>query len=133
MVLRKPRGAGSPRPLSFSYQPIARLKPDPKNPRHRPPQQIRRLMNSLESFGFLIPILVNLAGIIIAGVGRFLAARELGWREVPTVLVEHLSEAQIKAYRIADNRLAQHSTWDDALLARPSKSSRSWTSTSPWR
>jgi DNA modification methylase len=68
-------------------------------------------------FGFLVPILIDASGKVIAGHGRLLAARQLGWREVPTIQLQHLSEAQARAFMIADNRLTEISEWDDALLA----------------
>ena len=68
-------------------------------------------------FGFLVPILIDASGKVIAGHGRLLAARQLGWREVPTIQLHHLSEAQARAFMIADNRLTEISEWDDALLA----------------
>lgn len=68
-----------------------------------------------------MPILVDREGRIIAGHGRFLAAQQLGWKEVPTIALEHLSEDQVKAFRIADNRLTEISEWDDHLLAEQLK------------
>ncbi|MFZ0679961.1 site-specific DNA-methyltransferase [Candidatus Binatus sp.] len=106
----------SPR-VSIIYRSVDDLKLDPKNPRSHRPRQIRQIARSIVEFGFLVPILIDASGKVIAGHGRLLAARQLGWREVPTIELHHLSEAQARAYMIADNRLTEISEWDDALLA----------------
>jgi DNA modification methylase len=110
------RLCSSPR-VSIIYRSIDELKPDPKNPRSHRPRQIRQIARSIIEFGFLVPILIDASGKVIAGHGRLLAARQLGWREVPTIQLHHLSEAQARAFMIADNRLNEISEWDDALLA----------------
>jgi ParB-like chromosome segregation protein Spo0J len=119
--------------LTVVYQPIAELTPDPKNPRLHSRRQVRQIARSIETFGFNVPILVDRDHKVIAGHGRLLAARELGWSEVPTIQLEHLTEAQVKAFMIADNRLTEIGVWDDRLLASSSASSRNWTSASPLR
>ena len=91
--------------LAIVYLPIADLKLDPTNPRLHNPRQIRQIARSLETFGFNVPVLIDSTLKIIAGHGRVLACRQLGWRDVPTIRLEHLSEAQARAYMIADNRL----------------------------
>jgi ParB-like chromosome segregation protein Spo0J len=103
--------------LTVVYQPIAELTPDPKNPRLHSRRQVRQIARSIETFGFNVPILVDRDHKVIAGHGRLLAARELGWSEVPTIQLEHLTEAQVKAFMIADNRLTEIGVWDDRLLA----------------
>src|SRR6516164_7357875 len=103
--------------LSVTYRSIAELKPDPANPRRHSKKQIRQIKNSIETFGFIVPVLVDRDGNIIAGHGRVLACRELGWTEVPTLCLDHLTPAQLRAFRIADNRLSEIATWDDQLLA----------------
>jgi 16S rRNA G966 N2-methylase RsmD len=90
---------------------------DPKNPRSHSGKQIAQIARSIESFGFNVPILVNFQLEVIAGHGRVLACRRLGWKEVPTICLGHLSEAQARAYMIADNRLTEISDWDERLLA----------------
>jgi hypothetical protein len=72
---------------------------------------------SIETFGFTNPILIDAGGTIIAGHGRVRAAKQLGMETVPTLQLEHLSEAQVRAYVIADNRLAELAGWDKDLLA----------------
>jgi DNA modification methylase len=73
------------------------------------------------AFGFTAPILVTSQRKIVAGHGRVLAAAELGWNEVPTICLDHLTPAQATAYLIADNRLSETSKWDDKLLAQQLK------------
>jgi DNA modification methylase len=101
--------------LKIVYRRIEELKPDPANPRRHTKKQIRQIGNSLKAFDFIVPVL------IIAGHGRVLAGREVGISEVPTVRLDHLSPEQARAFRIADNRLTEISTWDDQLLAEQLK------------
>lgn len=103
--------------LAVSYRVIGELALDPKNPRQHSPRQIRQIARSIETFGFIVPLLVDANRKVIAGHGRLLAARLLGWTQVPTIGLDHLSEAQARAFMIADNRLTENSTWNDRLLA----------------
>lgn len=103
--------------LAIEYRPIATLRPDPKNPRLHSPKQIRQIARSIQTFGFNVPVLINAQGQLIAGSGRFLAAQQLAFKQVPTITLEHLTEDQIRAFVIADNRLTENSAWDDQLLA----------------
>lgn len=103
--------------LAVQTRSIADLVPDPKNARQHPPKHIKQLAKSIEVFGFNVPILIDAQQQVIAGHGRLLAAQHLGWTEVPTITLEHLTPDQVRAYRIADNRLTDCSTWDDQLLA----------------
>src|SRR5262249_33597128 len=80
-------------------------------------KQIGQLVRSIATFGFTVPALVDGAGNVIAGHGRILACRELGWSEIPTISVDHLSEAKRRALMIADNRLAENASWNERLLA----------------
>jgi hypothetical protein len=113
------RGAASPAPrISIVYRAIHQLKPDPANPRLHSNKQIRQIANSIATFGFNVPVLVDADLNVIAGHGRGLACRELGWSEVPTICLDRLSSAQARAFTIADNRLTEIATWDDRLLAR---------------
>ena len=98
-------------------RPRAELKPDPANPRRHSKKQIQQIAESIRAFGFNVPILVDRDGHVIAGHGRLLACRELGIDEVPTLCLEHLTPAQARAFRIADNKLTENATWDDRLLA----------------
>jgi ParB-like chromosome segregation protein Spo0J len=96
---------------------INKLIPYANNARTHSKEQIGKLRGSLREFGFVAPVLIDKDYNIIAGHGRIAAAKEEGITEVPCVLVEHLSEAQKKAYILADNRLALDAGWDDESLA----------------
>lgn len=97
--------------------PIDKLVPYINNSRTHSPEQLKKLQSSLREFGFVNPILIDSKFNIIAGHGRVLAAKAEGITEVPCVFVDHLTEAQKKAYIIADNRLAEDAGWDKELLA----------------
>src|SRR3984893_4087595 len=84
-------GAGRSKPLEFVYRPIEQLKPDPANPRLHSEKQIRQIANSIETFGFNVPILVDADLNVICGHGRLRAGRELGMTEVPTLSLDHLT------------------------------------------
>src|SRR5215472_13968066 len=120
-VLDQDTKVGRPRLLQVVYRAIGEPKPDPKNSRLHSKKQIRQIANSVATFGFNVPVLVDADLNVIAGHGRLLACRELGVAEVPTVCLDHLSPAQISAFMIADNRLTEIATWDDRLLARQLK------------
>jgi hypothetical protein len=78
--------------------------------------QIGQLVKSIKKFGFCAPCLVDDEGVVIAGHGRLMAARQAGLDKVPVVRIKHLSPMQVKAYRVADNQLALNSNWDVGLL-----------------
>jgi len=113
--IRKRASLAGP-PLAVVWRRIETLRPDPANPRLHSPKQIRQVTRSIGAFGFNVPILVDRTLRIIAGHGRLLAAQELGWREVPTILLDHLSEAEAHAFMIADNRVAESAVWNSTLL-----------------
>jgi DNA modification methylase len=96
---------------------INRLRPTKSNPRVHSDRQINLIKRSIQRFGFNNPILVDSANNIIAGHGRARAAQQLGMNTVPVLRIEHLNPNEIRAYIIADNRLAEKSGWDRALLA----------------
>jgi DNA modification methylase len=96
---------------------LAELKLDARNPRLHSPKQIKQIARSIEAFGFNVPVLVDAAGQVIAGHGRVLACRQLGWTEVPTIQLDHLSPLQARAFMVADNRLSDVSDWNEPLLA----------------
>ena len=96
--------------------PIAKLVPYVNNARTHSPEQIKKLRSSLREFGFINPVIIDREYGVIAGHGRILAAKEEGIREVPCVFADHLTEAQKKAYIIADNRMAMDAGWDEELL-----------------
>jgi len=100
----------------FEIVPVAEIKPDEHNARKQSDEQIKELRRSLREFGFVNPLLIDKNKKIIAGHGRLTAAIAEGMTAVPCIFVEHLTEAQRRAYMLADNRLAEHATWDIALL-----------------
>ena len=109
------------RHLKVVYRPVGELKLNPANARRNSKKQIRQIANSIKTFGFNVPILIDRDGNVIAGHGRLLACRELGWAEVPTLCLDHLTPAQTRAFMIADNRLTEIASWDDKLLAEQLK------------
>ena len=96
--------------------PIGKLVPYVNNARTHSPEQINKLRASLREFGFINPVIIDRDFGVIAGHGRILAAKEEGITEVPCVFADHLTEAQKKAYIIADNRMAMDAGWDEELL-----------------
>lgn len=95
---------------------ITKLVPYVNNARTHSPEQINKLRSSLREFGFINPVIIDRDYGIIAGHGRVIAAKEEGITEVPCVFVDHLTEAQKKAYIIADNRMALDAGWDEEML-----------------
>ena len=98
--------------LEVKYKKVDELIPYALNSRTHSPEQIAQVASSIKEFGFTNPILIDDDGGIIAGHGRLMAAKKLGLDEVPCIRLGHLSEAQRKAYVIADNQLALNSGWD---------------------
>jgi ParB-like chromosome segregation protein Spo0J len=96
--------------------PIDELIPYANNARVHDKRQINQLRASLREFGFVTPLLIDRDNNIIAGHGRLLAAKAEGMTQVPCVLVSELTEAQRRAYILADNRLSETAAWDPALL-----------------
>ena len=96
--------------------PIEKLVPYANNARTHSPEQIKKLRSSLREFGFINPVIIDRDYGVIAGHGRILAAKEEGITEVPCVFADHLTEAQKKAYIIADNRMAMDAGWDEEML-----------------
>ena len=101
----------------FEKVPIDKLVPYARNARTHSKEQILQLRSSIREFGFLNPCLIDRDYNVIAGHGRILAAKEEGLTELPCVFVEHLTEAQKRAYIIADNRLAMNAGWDEEMLS----------------
>jgi DNA modification methylase len=108
-------------PLAIVYRNIADLQTDPKNPRVHSEKQIQQVARSIEAFGFNVPFLVDRKLKLIAGHGRLAACTLLGINKVPTICLDHLTENQVRAFMIADNRLAEQATWDPNLLAEQLK------------
>lgn len=103
--------------LSIEWWPLERPLPYARNARVCPDEAIAKVAGSIREFGFRNPILVDGEGIIIAGHTRLLAAQRLDLSEVPVIVCADLSPAKVKALRLADNRTAQETSWDDELLA----------------
>src|SRR5271156_4454687 len=95
---------------------LEKLIPWARNPRTHSDAQVAQIAASIAEFGFTNPILVDTTAGILAGHGRLLAARKLGLKEVPVIVLDHLSESQKRAYIIADNQLALNAGWDEDLL-----------------
>ena len=95
---------------------IATLIPSARNARSHSPEQVADLAGSMKAFGFIVPVLVDSAGVIIAGHGRVLAARQLKLDKLPVIVVDHLSDSEKRAYAIADNKIALNAGWDENLL-----------------
>lgn len=96
--------------------PLTALKPSPRNARTHTKKQIHLIAESIKAFGFVAPILIDGSSEIVAGHGRYEAAKLLGIAKVPVVCLDHLAPHQIRAYRIADNRLAELSGWNNEIL-----------------
>jgi ParB-like chromosome segregation protein Spo0J len=89
------------------HLPVAALKPYVRNARRHNDKQVEIIARSICEYGFVNPVLIDKNNAIVAGHGRYEAARRLGLKTVPTIRLEHLTEAQIRAYRIADNRIGE--------------------------
>jgi ParB-like chromosome segregation protein Spo0J len=103
--------------LAIIYRPIDQIKPNPANPRRHNRTQIRKLARILRRFGFLVLLLIDSNSVLIAGHARLEAGLSIGLQEVPTIVVDNLTDAEIQAFMIADNRIVELSTWDDKMLA----------------
>jgi len=100
---------------------IDALHPDPRNARRHSARQLKLLARSIEAFGFNVPVLIDDNRTVLSGHARVAAARKLGLGEVPTIQLSHLRPDQAAAFEIADNRLSELATWDEALLAEQLK------------
>ncbi len=120
---RNPHGGNSaptlkrPGAPQIEMMPIERLMPYAANARAHPPAQVAQIAASIKEFGFITPCVVDKNDVLIAGHGRVLGSKELGLKEVPVIRAEHLSETQVKAFRLADNKIALNADWLDDLLA----------------
>jgi DNA modification methylase len=101
----------------FELRNVDDLIPYARNARTHSPEQVQKLAGSIKEFGFLNPVVISEDGGILAGHGRVMAAQKLGIKQVPCVVESHLTEAQRKAYILADNRLALDAGWDEEMLA----------------
>src|SRR5258706_3092394 len=94
--------------VRVEQRPIESLQPSRRNPRTHSEKQVRQIADSIQTFGFTNPVLIDSSNTVIAGHGRVRAAKLLGLATVPTLRLEHLTESQIRAYVIADNNLAEN-------------------------
>ena len=119
MIKSPERNATSEQPaarIEVRWLPVEALEPDKRNARVHSDRQVARIADSIAAFGFNVPVLVDEKGGALAGHGRVLAARRLGLEEVPMITLDHLGEAERRAFMIADNRLDELASWDDARL-----------------
>lgn len=103
--------------LNINYRDTGTLKPNLNNARKHPKSQIRLIANSLQRFGWVTPLIIDPDDMILCGHGRYEAALLLGMTSVPTIMLEHLSEADRRAYVIMDNASAEQAGWSDKMLA----------------
>lgn len=115
---KKPTTRAPSSALSIEYVPLDQLRPYENNARMHDEAQVAMLARSIEAYGWAAPILIESNGTVVAGHGRLEAAKLLGLDSAPVVRLEHLSAEQARALRIADNRLAEHATWDWDKLSR---------------
>ena len=97
--------------LNIVYKNIKELKPYKKNAKKHSKEQVEQIANSIKEFGFTQPVIIDKNNCVVAGHGRILGAKKVGLKQVPTVTLEELTEEQIKAYRLVDNKLNE-SEWD---------------------
>ena len=105
-----------PPDLQIETIPLASLLPYATNARTHSDEQVAQIAASIQEFGFVNPVLTDDAGTVIAGHGRILAARKMGMESAPVIRLGHLTEAQARAFRLADNQIALNAGWDAALL-----------------
>ena len=101
--------------LNITYRPIKELKPYKKNAKKHSKEQVEQIANSIKEFGFTQPVIIDKHDCVVAGHGRILGAKKAGLKQVPTVCLDELTEEQIKAYRLVDNKLNE-SEWDKKTL-----------------
>lgn len=101
--------------LNIIYKNIKELKPYKKNAKKHSKEQVEQIANSIKEFGFTQPVIIDKNNCVVAGHGRILGAKKARLKQVPTVTLEELTEEQIKAYRLVDNKLNE-SEWDYSLF-----------------
>ena len=107
----------TPRFARIEYIAPGDLTPYDRNARKHPKKQIQRLAESIRTFGFNAPVLINTHNVLLAGHGRVEAAKLLALEEIPCLRLEHMTEEEQRGYLLADNRIAEGATWDEAMLA----------------
>ena len=101
--------------LQIIEKSIAEIKPYEKNPRKND-EAVEYVANSIKEFGFKVPIVIDKNGVIVAGHTRYKAAQELGFEKLPCIIADDLTEEQVKAFRLADNKVGELAEWDFDLL-----------------
>ena len=101
--------------MELIYKTLDEIKPYEKNPRKNE-EAVKYVANSIKEFGFKVPIVIDKDGVIVAGHTRYKASKYLGLKEVPCIVADDLSEQQIKAFRLADNKVSERAKWDKNLL-----------------
>lgn len=101
--------------LQIIEKSIAEITPYEKNPRKND-EAVEYVANSIKEFGFKVPIVIDKNGVIVAGHTRYKAAQELGLEKLPCVIADDLTDEQVKAFRIADNKTSEKASWDNDLL-----------------
>lgn len=94
---------------------ISELKPYENNPRDNS-KAIEKVAESIKNFGFKVPLVIDKNNIIVTGHTRYLASKQLGLKEVPCIIADDLTDKQIKAFRLADNKVSDYSIWDNKKL-----------------
>jgi ParB-like chromosome segregation protein Spo0J len=107
--------------LLIDWVPTSSLRCEPCSLREHSDRQLKQIGWSISTFGFLVPILADESGHVIAGDARLRSAVKIGMLEVPVIRVTHLTEAEKRAFKIADNRLTEHSKWNEVLSAETLK------------
>lgn len=102
--------------MNVIEKPLEKIKPYRGNPRKISQEAIDKVAASIKEFGFKVPIVLDGDGVIITGHTRYLASKKLGMKTVPCILADDLTPEQVKAFRLADNRVAEFSEWDHNLL-----------------
>lgn len=106
--------------IKIEYKKLSEIKPYENNPRNND-EGIDKLVNSIKEFGFKVPIVIDKDGVIVAGHTRYKASQKLGLEKVPVIIADDLNEKQIKAFRLADNKVAELSGWDTNKLSEELK------------
>lgn len=101
--------------MNVIYKNIKELKPYKKNAKKHPKEQVERIANSIKEFGFTQPVIIDKNNCVVAGHGRILGAKKAGLKQVPTVCLEDLTEEQIKAWRLIENKTAE-SSYDETMI-----------------
>jgi DNA modification methylase len=104
-------------PWQVTMTPLSKVRPADRNARTHSKKQVSQIAASMKRFGAINPIVTDSHGTVVAGHGRLEAARSLGLKFIPVIKLHDLSDAEIRAYRLADNKLAQNAGWDRELLA----------------